>query len=135
MLYQTRIELLSYVLISVYYMLGFLNDFFPAPPDQTKKRKAKISIKRSFWDAIKKLLTMRFFRYLSNNQRLTFLLDFSIQSRTWSDRAVDQVVTEVDQERSMTRHSLGSHGLEQAQLSFHLARDTVRYTEEHKICE
>lgn len=35
----------------------------------------------------------------------------------------------------MTGHSLGSHGLEQAELSFHLARDTVRYTEEHKICE
>lgn len=30
----------------------------------------------------------------------------------------------------MTGHSLGSHGLEQAQLSFHLARDTVRYTED-----
>lgn len=35
----------------------------------------------------------------------------------------------------MTGHSLGSHGLEQAELSFHLARDTVRYTEEQKIFE
>lgn len=81
---------------------------------------------------------MRFCRSLSNNQGLTFLLVFSIQSRTWSDRTVDKVVTEVDQEGSgmmMTGHSLGSHGLEQAELSFHLARDTVRYTEEDKIYE
>lgn len=27
-------------------MLGFLNDFSTAPPDQTKNQKAKISIKR-----------------------------------------------------------------------------------------
>lgn len=87
-------------------------------------------------NAIKKLLTMRFCRYLSNNQGLTFLLVFSIQSRTWSDRTVDKVVTEVDQEGSgmmMTGHSLGSHGLEQAELSFHLARDTVRYTGLSKV--
>ena len=70
--------------------------------------------------------------------RSSNLLAFLIQSRTWSDRTVDQVVTEVDQEGSgmmMTGHSLVSHGLEQAPLSFHLARDTVRYTEEHKIDE
>lgn len=41
-----RTPFIWYVLISAYYMLGFLNYFFPAPPDQTKKRKAKISIKR-----------------------------------------------------------------------------------------
>lgn len=35
----------------------------------------------------------------------------------------------------MTGHSLLFHGLEQAELSFHLARDTVRYTEEHNVNE
>ncbi|KAK1547961.1 hypothetical protein Q3G72_027585 [Acer saccharum] len=88
----------------------------------------------SWLDALNEISILRIRKNFLNKADLPA---FSIQSRTWSDRTVDQVVTEVDQERKewMTGHSLGSHGLEQAQLSFHLARDTVRYTEEHKIDE
>lgn len=78
---------------------------------------------------------MRLCRYLSSRADLPACFLDPISHLVWSRR---RFVTEVDQEGSgmmMTGHSLGSHGLEQAELSFHLARDTVRYTEEHKICE
>lgn len=38
MLYQTRVQLLSCVLISAYYMLGFLNSFSTAPPKQKTRK-------------------------------------------------------------------------------------------------